>query len=430
MQLQGKALRVIIYIGESDRHQRKALYMALLELLKQEGAAGATVVRGLAGFGAHSRIHTATILTLSEDLPLRLEWVDQSEVVERLLPRIRNMVDDGLITVEEVQVVQYAPGRQADPLRQPVANVMRTEVTTVTPDTGAADVVTLLLHRGRRSLPVVNEQGHVLGIITDGDLLRRAGLAARLDLQEELSEQRLQQQVSALQDMGKTAADIMTRPVITVQATDMVREAMDIMVERGLKRLPVVDAQRRLAGWISRVDVLRTLEYHHLPEEPALRPQKGSSVPELMYREVPTVTPDASLEEIIQVLERGPYRRAVVVDDVDHVVGIITDGDLLRRSRWGQHPGLVARLRSLLTGQPARAKLPETEETALDLMSSPVATIGEDTPLVEALRLMLAYQCKRLPVVDDDRRLIGLLGRASLLRGLLQENGNAYREIP
>lgn len=430
MQLQGKALRVIIYIGESDRHRGKALYMALLELLKREGAAGATVVRGLAGFGARSRIHTATILTLSEDLPLRVEWVDQHEVVERLLPHLRNIVDDGLITVEEVQVVQYAPGRQPDPLAQPVANVMRTEVVTVSSQAAVDEIVTLLLRRGRRSLPVVDEERHVLGIITDGDLLRRAGLSARLDLQEELSEQQLQEQVSALQEQDKTAADIMTQPVVTVQATDTVRQAMDAMVERRLKRLPVVDEEKRLVGWISRVDVLRTLEYHHLPEEPAPRPEKGSSVSELMYRHVPAVRPDANLEEIIQVLERGRYRRAVVVDDAGRVAGIITDGDLLRRSRWGQHPGLLARVRSLITGQPAREKLPETEETAADLMSSPVVTIREDTPLVEALVLMLEHQCKRLPVVDENRRLVGLLGRASLLRGLLRENGGSEEGVP
>ncbi|MFW6097243.1 MAG: DUF190 domain-containing protein [Chloroflexota bacterium] len=423
MQLQGKALRVIIYIGESDRYRGKALYMALLEMLRTEGAAGATVVRGLAGFGPHSRIHTATILTLSEDLPLRLEWVDEPEVVERLLPAIRNMVDDGLITVEEVQVVQYAPGRQADPLAQPVANVMRTEVTTVSPQTTAADVVTLLLHRGRRSVPVVDGQNHVLGIITDGDLLRRVGLAARLDLQEELSEAQLQKQLAALKDTGKSAADIMTRPVVTVQSSDTVRQAMDIMVQRHLKRLPVVDEQQQLSGWISRVDVMRTLDYHHQPEEPASQRGKGYSVSDLMYREVPTIAPHASLEEIVQVLERGRYRRAVVVDETEHVVGIITDGDLLRRSRWGRHPGLLARLRSLITGQPAVSPLPETEETAADLMSSPVVTITEQTTPAAALRLMMTHQCKRLPVVDDKGHLAGLLGRGSLLQGLLTEDG-------
>lgn len=422
MQLEGKALRVIIYIGESDHYHGKALYMALLEMLKKEGAAGATVVRGLAGFGARSRIHTATILTLSEDLPLRLEWVDQPEVVERLLPRVRSMVDDGLITLEEIQVVQYAPGRELGALQQPVANVMRTEVTTVTPQTAVADVVVLLLRRGRRSVPVIDEERRVLGIITDGDLLRRAGTAVRLDLQAELSEEQVQEQVLSLQEGEQTAGDIMTRPVITVKTGDSVRHAMDLMVQRGLKRLPVVDEEGRLAGWVSRVDVLRTLAYHHLPHTTRPQPRKGHTVSELMYRKVPTIKPEASLEEIVQTLESGHYRRAVVIDGQGRVAGIITDGDLLRRSSLSRHPGFLARLGNLITGQPARSGLPDSRETAAMLMSHPVATIREETPLVDALHLMLAHECKRLPVIDEEGRLVGLLGRSSLLRGLLQDS--------
>lgn len=425
MQLEGKALRVIIYIGESDHYRGKALHMALLEMLKQKGAAGATVMRGLAGFGAHSRIHTATILTLSEDLPLRLEWVDQPEVVERLLPTVRGMVNDGLITIEEVQVVQYAPGRELVAMQQPVSNVMRTEVTSVTLQTPVNDVVGLLLRRGRRSVPVLDEAGRVSGIITDGDLLRRAGMAVRLDLQSELSEEQVRRQVRSLQEAGQTAADIMTGPVVTIQMDSTMQQAMDLMVRHGLKRLPVVDQDERLVGWISRVDVLRAFAYHHLSNSGRPQPKTGHTVSELMYREVPTIAPGAPLEEIIEILEAGHYRRAVVADDEGRVLGIITDGDLLRRSSLARYPRFLARLRSLITGQPARIRLPDSGETAAMLMSHPVATIREDTTLVEALQMMLTNQCKRLPVVDDEGHLVGLLGRASLMRGLLQDNGKS-----
>ncbi len=76
MEIVGTATKVTIYIGESDRWSQKPLYMAILEMLKSEDCAGATVLRGLAGFGAHSRIHTATIVDLSADLPLVIVWVD------------------------------------------------------------------------------------------------------------------------------------------------------------------------------------------------------------------------------------------------------------------------------------------------------------------------------------------------------------------
>lgn len=421
MQLQGKAIRVIVYFGESDHYEGRALHAALLEFLKREGAAGATVVRGLSGFGAHSRIHTAKIVDISFDLPLRLEWVDQPEAVERLLPQVRRMVDDGLITVEEVNVAQYAPGRRPDPLAQPVQDVMRTEVVTVTPDTPATELVRLLLQKGYRSLPVVDDRKCLLGIITDGDLLIRAGLSTRLDYQMELSESVVQQQLADLRARGATAGELMTTPVISVPAAAPLREAVEQMVARNLKRLPVVDARGCLAGWISRVDVLRALEYHQLgTEKEAESPAFGTTIADMMYRDVPVVHPWARLEEILQALEENRRRRAVVVDSDQRVVGIITDGDLLRRTQKESHPGLLARLRALVTRPPEMpSSLLDAKETAGDLMTAPAITVSvHDTP-AGALRLMVQHRVKRLPVVDENGRLVGLLGRASLLRGLM-----------
>ncbi|MCA9920754.1 MAG: CBS domain-containing protein, partial [Anaerolineales bacterium] len=128
---------------------------------------------------------------------------------------------------------------------------------------------------------------------------------------------------------------------------------------------------------------------------------------------------DASLESILQALEQNRRRRAVVIDVDKRVVGIITDGDLVRRSQAASHPGLLARLRGLVTGQPTAVHLPEGTETAVSLMTTPVITITTETPLITALQLMIQHEVKRLPVVDANGRLVGLLGRGSLLRGLL-----------
>lgn len=427
MQLQGKALRVIIYFGESDHYQGKALHMALLQFLKTEGASGATVVRGLAGFGAASRIHTARIVDLSADLPLRLEWVDDPALVERLLPRVRAMVDDGLITVEEVQVAQYAPGRRPDPLAQPVGDLMRTTVITIGPDMPLAEIVSLLLDKGYRSLPVVDEGNHLLGIITDGDLLKRAGLSTRLDFAETLTEASTKQMIATLRANDSTAADLMTVPVITVSAQEPVRSAVERMVDHDLKRLPVVDRDRRLVGWISRVDVLRVMEYHQLGTETEVEtPHDGHTIADMMYRDVPVVAPTATLEEILQALERNRRRRAVVIDADRRVLGIITDGDLLRRTRREHQAGLLERLRALVSGgrPDDNGALLNARETAADLMTTPVITVKVDAPPAAALQLMVTHRVKRLPVVDSEGRLVGLLGRSSLLRGLLEaENG-------
>ena len=112
--LDGDQLLVRIFIGESDKWNRKPLSRALLERLRQEGFAGATVFRAIAGFGARSIVHSANLLRLSEDLPSVMEIVDTEEHVERLIPILDEMVQDGLVTIEKARVIRYAPGTSSD----------------------------------------------------------------------------------------------------------------------------------------------------------------------------------------------------------------------------------------------------------------------------------------------------------------------------
>ena len=100
-------MRLRVYIGESDRYRGKPLYMYILELLKTRGLRGATVYRGVAGFGSHSRIHTVDILRLSEDLPIVIEAVDEEDKVKSVLDEIERVVEEGLITVDPVRLVYY-----------------------------------------------------------------------------------------------------------------------------------------------------------------------------------------------------------------------------------------------------------------------------------------------------------------------------------
>lgn len=421
MRLSGEAVRVTIYIGESDRYRGGNLYMAILNFLRSEGAAGATVTRALSGFGAHSRIRTANIEVLSSDLPIRIEWIDQPERVERLLPRLQAMVDGGLIIREPVTVVQDSPGRTYDPLAQPVAAIMHAELTSAPIDTPVAHIVTLLLERGVRSLPIVDSAQRLVGIITDGDLLHRAGLTTRIGLQKELPDDQAHALLNALRQSPLTAREIMTTPVISVQAEEPVRSAVARMVSHDLKRLPVIDDDGRLTGMVSRIDIFRAVEFRHSDARDNEPPRSGRSITDLMYTDAPTVGRDAGLEAIVQALETSGRRRVVVTDAERRVLGIITDGDLLRRSRQKHDPGLLARLRSLLRGEAAITQvLPDAGERAADLMTAPVITIQSDASLTEALRLMTTHAIKRLPVVDAEGRLVGLLGRASVLRGLLE----------
>ena len=111
MKLEGQGLLARIYIGESDTWHGRPLYEAIVHLLRDRGLAGATVIRGIEGFGARQHLHTARILSLSTDLPVLIEVVDQEDRIRGVLPEIDAMVGDGLITLERVEVIAY----RADP---------------------------------------------------------------------------------------------------------------------------------------------------------------------------------------------------------------------------------------------------------------------------------------------------------------------------
>ncbi|MAG92871.1 MAG: hypothetical protein CMJ48_03885 [Planctomycetaceae bacterium] len=104
----GKLLR--IFVGESDKYEGQSLYEWIVQKARERGLAGATVLRGLEGFGAHSRLHTAKIVRLSSDLPIVVEIVDTEEKIESFLPLIDDAVGEGLATVERVEIRFYRSG--------------------------------------------------------------------------------------------------------------------------------------------------------------------------------------------------------------------------------------------------------------------------------------------------------------------------------
>jgi PII-like signaling protein len=107
---EGQLLR--IFIGESDRHEGLPLYEWLVRQARQRHLAGATVLRGLEGFGAHSRMHTAKILRLSQDLPIIVEIVDTKENIQSFLELVDEVIEEGIATLEDVNIHFYRGGRQ------------------------------------------------------------------------------------------------------------------------------------------------------------------------------------------------------------------------------------------------------------------------------------------------------------------------------
>jgi CBS domain-containing protein len=418
------ARQVWIFLKESDQWQHRPLFVAVVELLRREGIAGATVLRGLAGYGAHSHIHIATLVELSDDLPIVVTFVDRADAVERVLPRLAEIVQVGLISVTPAQIVitrQRAAG--PFPAHLAVADVMSLDVAQVRPDTPMDEIVTLLIDRALRALPVVDERGRVVGIITDGDLLARGALELSVDLQQALPLAERAAHVASLAGRPHRAADLMTRDPVTLGARTPLAQAAAAMADRDLKRLPVVDGQGRLVGMVSRSDLLATVAegQRQRPAEPLPLPAGAPvTVGEIMLRDVPTVHRDTPLSTTIERLLDTAKRRVVVVDDSGQVVGIITDGDVLRRAAQRDRPGALRSLLDWFAGErrPDGVELATVGRAAADVMTSPVVTVAPDRPIASAIGLMIAHRIKRLPVVAADGRLVGMVGRAGALAAL------------
>ncbi|MBK7090555.1 MAG: DUF190 domain-containing protein [bacterium] len=107
MKLSGEAELLRVFVGESDRHNGRPVYEVIVEMARAEGLAGATVLRGTLGFGANSRIHTAKVLRLSEDLPMVVEIVDSAEKIAPFVKLLDAIISEGLITLEKVRVLAY-----------------------------------------------------------------------------------------------------------------------------------------------------------------------------------------------------------------------------------------------------------------------------------------------------------------------------------
>jgi len=425
MGLVGKAKRVRIYVKESDVIGRHLAPHAILDWLRKERAAGATVLRGTAGFGSSGEIDDDALPELAPHLPVIVEWVDTAERIERLLPRLQELVGRGMITVEEIEIALFRPHGVRDlPPTVTAAEVMSRDVRWVPPDAPLRKVVELVDGKLYRAVPVV-EGGRPVGIITNQDLTGRGGLLARVELLAALPPGERASALKQVDKEGKTARDVMTPSPVTVSEGTPIPEVGALMAQRRLKRLPVVDASGKLTGMISRLDLLRTVAQGAAGGSDAPRPSglRGDlPLQRVMRKDVPQVRPDAPLGEVLQAIVATPVQRALVVDPSGKVLGIVGDEELLDRVTPSLRPSALRSLMRRLPFSHAHASAAEQHARATraaDLMTQ-VATAREDQSLRDAIAPMMKAPHKLVAVVDAEGRLVGAVDRVDILRGLVE----------
>lgn len=422
----GKARRVTIVL-HSLRDRRHG-YVRLLEELQRRGASEATAFQGVASFVGTAPVRTDRVADFVPDLPVIIVWIDRADTVERILPEILSLIGDGIVTVDDTNVVLHTSTAIGDlPRRELVRDVMTSAVAAVRPETAVAQIVTDLVKKKFRAVPVVDAGHRVVGIISNGDLVRRGELSMRLELLQAVSEEERAAALAQLAASGLNAGQIMTKDPVVVAETTPIRDAAGVMLRSHLKRLPVVDAEGKLRGMVSRVDLLRTVtgpgEEQAANGAPPPHESAGAPVTEVMSKDVPVVGPDDPVPHLVNVVVSTRLNRAVVVDAERRPVGLVSDAELIRRvTPEGRGTVLSALMRRL----PLLHGSAETQEalhqahgrTARDFMRPDFVVVGRDATIGETLRKMLDESRKIAVVVDEEGRLLGMADRRDLLGAL------------
>ncbi len=417
--------RVIeIHTSEEIRLGGKPLYEALVAHVKGlRIAARCLVTRGMAGCYESGEVASRSILTISYNLPVKIEIILPVAEADRVLPDIEAMVTEGIVAVREMTVHSYRTRKHLIPRQVKVRDIMTPDPRCVAEDTPVSEVVRILLPASFSGLPVVDRAGRPLGILTQGDLIYRAKMPLRLGLLAASEPRRRDRALTAL--AAKSAADVMTRPAVTIPEDRKVAEGVDLMIRNRIKRLPVVNEDGLLTGMLSRLDVFKTIT-RETPHWETIRRREVAvenlrHVADIMRRDTQTVAPDTPADDVIRIIDADDIQRVAVVDADGIFMGLISDRDLLA-AFGGRGLGFWEYLSCRLThrsGEACPAALRKTlrEKTAADVMQTGLVMVGEHTPFEEAIRLMVEKRLKRLPVVDADGRFRGMISREGILRG-------------
>jgi CBS-domain-containing membrane protein len=430
MQPLEKARKVTIVVGHAPHASTNQTCMRILEHLGSEGAVNVVAYRAMSAIDSAGKLHSMRLAEVTPDLPIVVVWIDSSERVERILPTITGLVAEGIITVEETDVALYATTTVPDlPPAVTVGDMMTREVVAVQPETPMSELVADLIERGFRAVPVVDADRTVIGIVTNGDLVRRGGLPVRLELLQTFDSPAVHEQLQRLSAVHRSVREVMTAPAVTVTPDLDVRHAAELMLRRRLKRLPVTDGAGRLVGIVSRVDLLHTVAGASRPvtseASHPLTVQGATPVRNVMSTIVPTVSANTPLPQVVNAVAATRLNRVVVVDDARRVLGIITDAELVERLTPQARPKALTVLMHRIPFVHGSAEIEEmlrhtTGQTARDVMIADVPTSREDEPVRDVLATMLAKGKKIVPIVNAGGVLTGMVDRADLLRALIE----------
>jgi CBS domain-containing protein len=412
-----------IFTSEQARIGGQPAVDAVLEYIRGlKIAARCIVTRGIAGCYENGEVVTGRIEVLSFNMPVRIYIVLPAAETERVTDGLTSRIEDGIVVLHNLNVLRHNVVNAFFPRHLLVRDVMTPDPKYVMEKSPLRQAAELLLSSIFTGVPVVDEKKRLLGIITQGDLIHRGGMPLRLGLLSQTDRDHIENVLAAL--ASKSASQAMTAPAVTIGAEEPLTRAVDRMLDRGVKRLPVVDASGRLTGILSRSDIFRAV-MREAPDWGDFQAQKIEvgqlkKAGDILRRDTQTVTPDTPIDKVIEIIDQNDLQRVVVVDGEGKLLGLISDGDLL--GYFKEEPAGIRRLLSKIAHPRKRDACGENLKkclittTAGMVMKPDPVTVREETSIEAAIRLMIDQRLKRLPVVDEAGRFRGMISRDSLLR--------------
>lgn len=412
-----------IFTNEDARSGNKPVADAVIQYIRDlKIAARCIVTRGIAGCYEGGEVSTGRLEILSFNLPVRIYIVLPAAETEQVLTGLDELVGNGIIALHDLKVISHKATNPFFPRQIMVRDAMTPHPHSVMAESPLSDAARLLLSSIFTGLPVVDRDDRPVGVITQGDLIGKGGLPLRLGLLSESGQDGIEPVMIEL--ARQRVMDIMTSPAVIVADDRSLTEAVDIMLTKGLKRLPVADKSGRLVGMLSRLDIFKTV-MREAPDWDAFRAQKIEVknlriVGDILRRDTHTVSPETTMDKVIRVIDDNDIQRVAVVDAEGKLLGLISDHDLLHYFKPDQDG--LRYLFSKMT-HPFRKDTPAQEieqrmvmTKASEVMSTDSITILEGALIEDAIRLMTEKRLKRLPVVDNAGRFKGMISRDSLLR--------------
>jgi CBS domain-containing protein/PII-like signaling protein len=414
---------ITIFTGEEARSGNKPVSDVVIDYVRGlKIAARCMVVRGHAGCYENGEVATDRLEVLSYNMPICITIVVPEGEADEVLNHLDAMITEGLMAIQDLHVVRHKAKQSFFPRQLRVQDVMTLDPKSVLKDSPLSEAAKLVLSSVFTGLPVVDTKGKPLGIITQGDLIQKGGMPLRLGLLAESDENRLASVLKMLS--GKRAEEVMTAPAVIIEEGQLLSDAVDRMLSKNVKRLPVVDDAGRLTGMLSRLDIFRTV----MRESPNWKSFKTQNIQvdyvkrvgDILRRDIHTVLPETAIEEVIRVIDQNDIQRVAVIDDDGKLLGLISDRDLLcffkteEEGIWKYLSKVKPSLEKEKFPTNFQKRLAQTK--AKNVMNTSLITVDEDMSIEDAIRIMAEMALKRLPVVDGNGRFKGMISRDSLLR--------------